>query len=422
MSKDPANIVEGLASVQLYICTVAKNCNLGLVSEDQLVKIRQGPFQVQFLGMNLETSSSSSKVHESTVEDSRSTQDRSFTNEHQWPILEHHYRPNGTSFCAAQPWRRNQPASLGPASDGTPVDTLILYAFSQSEGWREDNLFFWLAKGLVLRSRYHFVVVVSGEIDDSWARLLDRLAAAAPAFEWHRRPDRGRDACAWHAVLRGWIRLRRALAGFARYVILNASCRGPFLPAYYPHPWPEAFLSLLKGGVVLAGPSVFCACARPEPRPGHPCIATPQLHVQSYLLAFARAALPEVLTLLRAICAPTGGPAGEGGLHAWSFEMELTRRVAAAGGGVAALQYVWAGVDLRDAAEAAQVCADSVRPGDTGDPLHPAAYGGGDAHPLELVFFKTNRGVAEAALRRLTRDALATHPWAVPRHVLCGPE
>jgi hypothetical protein len=413
VSQDPTKLSEGPATAQVYICDEAHNCNFGFDSQEIMVVIRQNPFKVHFF---------ESATNFGSVD--RIMNNGSCLLEYQWPVLEDEQRLPRTSFCDVVAWREKPPAARKRRichKEGTTVDTLIIYAFSQSdEGWREDNFLFWLAKGLVLHDRYHFVVIVSGDLDDAWRQILDRIAAASPAFEWHSRRNYGRDACAWHAVLRGWICIRRALDTFARFVILNASCRGPFLPTYYRQPWPEAFLSLLTRGVVLAGPSVFCACARPEPSPGFPCIATPQLHVQSYLLAFSGAALGEVAELLRAICAPTG-EGGEGGLHAWSFEMDLTRRVVAAGGGVAALQYLWTGADLRDAAAAAQLCAFAVTPGGTGDTLHTNAYAGGDVHPLETVFFKTNRGVAEEALRRLTRAALAAPPRAVPRHVLCGP-
>ena len=46
------------------------------------------------------------------------------------------------------------------------------------------------------------------------------------------------------------------------------------------------------------------------------------------------------------------------------------------------------GVDFRDAARAMRQCQDA---GATDDPFFPGAYGGIDLHPLELVFFKTNR-------------------------------
>ncbi len=65
-------------------------------------------------------------------------------------------------------------------------------------------------------------------------------------------------------------------------------------------------------------------------------------------------------------------------------------------------------------------CREWAPMGTLSDPMIPGAYGWADAHPLELVFFKTNRGVAEEALAVHTRAALANAPWAVPAALLCG--
>ena len=214
-----------------------------------------------------------------------------------------------------------------------------LYAFSHADGWREDNLLFWLIRGLVPNSRYHFVLIVNGHVDDAWRRLLDRIAASLACFEWHQRPDAGRDVCAWHGVLSGSIRLLRPLASFLRFVLANASCRGPFIPAYYRRPWPEVFLSALNRDVALSGVTFHCDCQRSVPGS---CVSGPFQHIQSYLLAFHAHLLPLVLELQAQVC--------EGGERksAWWFELELTRGVLATGGGLAVTQAVWAGVDFRD--------------------------------------------------------------------------
>jgi hypothetical protein len=74
------------------------------------------------------------------------------------------------------------------------------------------------------------------------------------------------------------------------------------------------------------------------------------------------------------------------------------------------------GVDFRDGEAVLERCREWTTLG------FPGAYGGlgVDAYPLELVFFKTNRGVQEEALAVHTRAALANAPWAVPAALLCG--
>ncbi len=78
------------------------------------------------------------------------------------------------------------------------------------------------------------------------------------------------------------------------------------------------------------------------------------------------------------------------------------------------------GVDFRDGEAVLERCREWATLGTSTDPMFPGAYGGADAHPLELVFFKTNRGLQEEALAVHTRAALANAPWAVPAALLCG--
>ena len=294
------------------------------------------------------------------------------------------------------------------------VDTLVIFSFSHSDdGSREDNLFFWLTQGLVWRSRYHFILIMNGNIDQSWLRVLENIASSAVSFEWHQRPNRGKDVCAWHDVLRSKIRLRNRMKTFSRFILMSASCRGPFLPRSHREHWPEVFLSMLDAHTALAGASIHCGCQCAGERTV--CISPAErLHVQGHLLAFDLAALPLVLALQDGICAPGSGRNASG------FEGSLTQRVLANGSNVAVTQYLWAGVDLRDRGAAARMCAYAAPHGlHCGDPPHPPAYGGAAAHPLELVFLETARSVAPATLGALTRTVLATRAWAVPRGLVC---
>ena len=195
----------------------------------------------------------------------------------------------------------NQPVPVRGADMAGPPDpdTLILYAFSQSEGFREDNLFFLLAVGLPSDGRYHVVVVVNGALDHSWALLLDRVEQrSGGAFEWFRRRDCGRDICAWLSVLDGAQPLRHPLHRFRRFLLLNGSARGPFVPPAFRGPWPELFFSMLGRDVGLAGVTVNCHCDSNQ------CSQNVDgLHIQSYLLAFAHSAvLAATTSRMKTVC------------------------------------------------------------------------------------------------------------------------
>ena len=162
------------------------------------------------------------------------------------------------------------------------------------------------------------------------------------------------------------------------------------------------YLSLLSSETKLAGVTVHCKHHAME-----------ELHIQSYLLAFDRSTLDHILQQQTPVCPPPGTNATS---SAWDFELTLTNSVLLAGGNVAVTQFVWAGADFRDRDSVRRMCEDSVY----GDVLLPGAYSGVDVHPMELGFFKTNRGVTPEVLYLFTKMALVHTQGPVPRHVLCG--
>jgi hypothetical protein len=259
------------------------------------------------------------------------------------------------AHASALPRSRGAGQAAAAPVEASPPDTLILYSFSHSDGWREENLLFWIVRGLLpAPTRYHFVLVFNGDVDPSWRAMLDRVAARmAGSFEWLARPDRGRDVCAWHSVLAGELPVRPGLAGFRRFVLLNGSARGPFLPAFFAGPWPEVFLAPLDGGDVdLAGVTVSCNCRAVQPAcppdcdPAAAYVACDSLsglHVQSYLLAFARPALAAALRLQAAVCAGVRAddPPDAQADRVGAFEREFTQAVLVDGGNLAVTQHLW---------------------------------------------------------------------------------
>jgi hypothetical protein len=425
ISVNPSRLDQGRGIVQALLCDGEKNCSYDIVSPAVEISIYQNPFAVIyhddsifdtiFRPVQNEPAKGPVKsllrlidvmINASSKCELATPSAKNQTNKH----------PLCTRLGDFVPKRPNETTSTRHQIETEPVDTLILYAFAHSDGWREDNLLFWLIRGLVPDSRYHFVLIVNGHIEDSWRRLLDRLAASLACFEWHQRTDSGRDVCAWHSVLSGSIRLLRPLASFVRFVLANASCRGPFLPAYYRRPWPEVFLSALNHDVGLSGVTFHCDCqnAIVNGRREGACAIGLYAHVQSYLLAFGADLLPLVLDLQLQVCE------GDGRKSAWWFELELTRRVLAGGKGLAVRQAVWAGVDFRDAAGVRRICAtEAVPPGPDGNPVMAGQNAGVDLYPAEAVFFKTNTDAALSALRSYTRSAVMHLPWAAPFDSLC---
>ena len=268
-------------------------------------------------------------------------------------LLHHPLILRNSRIATTQHGRSEDPARA--RAEVSPPDTLILYSFSHSDGWREDNLLFWIARGLLPPpSRYYFVIVLNGDADPSWRAMLDRVEARmGGSLEWLARPDRGRDVCAWHSVLAGELRIRPGLAGFRRFVLLNSSVRGPFLPAFATGPWPEVFLAPLDGGDVnLSGVTINCNCRAVgadclphcDPVAAYVvCDSLRELHVQSYLLAFTRTALAAAVRLQGDVCAGVreDDPPSVQTNKVKVFERGFTQAVLMHGGNLAVTQHLW---------------------------------------------------------------------------------
>ena len=188
------------------------------------------------------------------------------------------------------------------------ADTLIIYAFAATEsgsGVWEDNLDFFLAQGLIADARYRFVVVCNGEVDEAWREKLDRVADWLPNFEWHQRADEGRDVGAWRAVLNGEVRVGVDVKLIQRFILMNSSIRGPFVPEYYSEGWPEAVLGLLHSrrcpDCQLAGLLVDCNCEIPSRCPDTQQLDNHRAALDEAMLAFESDLLPLVSSLLKEV-------------------------------------------------------------------------------------------------------------------------
>jgi len=188
------------------------------------------------------------------------------------------------------------------------ADTLILCVSAPSahqSGMWEDNLDFFLAQGLIADPRYRFLLVMNdhGRLDSAWTRKLDAVAAWAPNFEWLSWHG-SRDTDAWRALFNNELAssLGFDLARISRFLLINSSVRGPFVPPYFRLPWPEAFLGLLSEDCVLAGMTANCMCALIESEPEScrfDCSYTPgpseMIHIPTFLIAFHREPMLEIV-------------------------------------------------------------------------------------------------------------------------------
>lgn len=140
------------------------------------------------------------------------------------------------------------PPHMAAAHDvGRPDRPLILYAYAESANAR-SNLQFFLKKGL--HGRADFVFILNGEAPEA-AKLIPRKL---PNVRVVQRSNTCYDIGAFGEVLRSQIRVgggggeERGVQLWERYkkfITINASIRGPFLPTWSNECWSDAFLRKL---------------------------------------------------------------------------------------------------------------------------------------------------------------------------------
>ena len=307
-------------------------------------------------------------------------------------------------------------------SSQEPPRVLVVYTYADAP-WRERNLRYFLQHGVIPRISdgtsvdytfvlhgvgtpplhifrehgipYEVMVVTENRRRDVEGEVLSwgQDIANMPLVRIIVRDNVGYDFCASRMVLlNGWA----AKAGtYTRFILMNASVRGPFLPTYAlpALTWIDAFLDQLHGNVHMSGTTVNCLSSQRSGDTGE----FKALHLQSMVLGMDLDGLRAIAPYLQ--CYSTM-------IEAISYgEVGFTQAVLAAGHAVAALQGNWNGFQITKksltGSEVARRCA-AVSDDSGGDPSIPGVYLNGDIHPLEVLFIKTNRNFNEDFIERWT--------------------
>jgi hypothetical protein len=286
---------------------------------------------------------------------------------------------------------------------------IVFATFEKTEVYAA-NLAYFLEHGVLTppvvasHADLHFVIVVNGALTtETEARLhrgVETALASGIDVRLIRRDNSGFDFAAYHVGIEALYARPDVLPGLQYVVCINASTRGPFLPQYCYDAglrWVDLFTARLKArthghDLKLVGPTINVL-----KRGG-----TIQPHVQSYAFAIARDALDHVR---------------ERGIFGTAYtslhdvienqEIGLSASILAAGWNIGSFAREYAGIDFRPTHPRHRALCGFNGAADiyAGDTVFPGGRCfGRDCHPFELMFVKSNRGVA-----------------ATDIHVLCMP-
>lgn len=255
---------------------------------------------------------------------------------------------------------------------------LILYTYAESEEAR-PNFEFFLTKGL--HAAADFIFILNGETS-----VGDLIPTGLENVKVIERENKCFDLGGMGEVLRQDDLWKQ----YKRFITMNASVRGPFLPMYSSDCWSDIFLNRLSNTTKLVGTSINC-----QPTP----------HVQSMLWATDDVSMGILLNpdLAHSVGAEDhwgtlSDPIGMSFCHETFFEavhteLGSTRLIVSQGYEVDVLMTAYA-----PASSLADYCAN----GQFKDPLYDGMYYGSNIHPYETVFMKANREIDPILLEKMT--------------------
>lgn len=256
----------------------------------------------------------------------------------------------------------------------------MLYTYAESKTARE-NLKFFLEKGI--HDGADFIFIFNGETD------AISLVPVHPNIKVVQRENKCFDLGGMGEVLRKNELWKR----YKRFITMNASIKGPFLPRYASTAcWTDIFLGRVMDTVKLVGTTVNC-----QPSP----------HVQSMLWATDDIGMGILLDPALAYSVPqddhwgtVDDPVGLSFCHetmdaAVHTELGSTRLITSQGYAVDVLMTAF---ELSAGAGVEEYCKN----GQFEDILYDKKYYGTNIHPYETIFIKANRDIDPILLEKLS--------------------
>jgi hypothetical protein len=275
-------------------------------------------------------------------------------------------------------------------------NTLVFYHYFEKDHSYITNFFHFLRFGY--SPSVDYVVVIAGVHTIS----LPQFKNLTYIFTENKNNDYG-----------GYARALKTISNISSYdffLFVNSSVRGPFRPTYTGKHWTECFTDLLIGNVGLIGSTINIL---PAPSPFSKSYkdkyggTEPFSHVQTMAYGMPKSTL---IFLLESGFYDLTHTLGKNEIIR-DYEINLSQRIIAKGWNIRCLLGEYNAIDYREA-------HTEINPTSrNGDPSFGFAYFGRTAHPFEVIFVKTNRGMFTQ--KYLNRLAYTAHmQTAVPTELL----
>ncbi|EGX44276.1 hypothetical protein AOL_s00193g188 [Orbilia oligospora ATCC 24927] len=247
--------------------------------------------------------------------------------------------------------------SLAPIKDRP----LITYVYFETENARKNALFF-IRHGLHFEA--DFIFIINGESD-----IVDQIPVLSN-IKIIRRKNTCFDLGAHAEVLTD--NNNALINSYRRFILLNASIRGPFMPTWSRECWSDAYLAKVTEKNKLVGMTMNCNIDKGRMKV-----------LNSMIYATDRIGLNLILPVI-SHCFKNFGSA-----------VQAENR--------AAREVLNQGYDVEALMTAASSLPDYARQCTHGTVLRPNSYFGINLHPYETIFQKANRDIAPKMLDLMTK-------------------
>ncbi|TVY58015.1 hypothetical protein LSUE1_G010034 [Lachnellula suecica] len=263
---------------------------------------------------------------------------------------------------------------------------LILYAYYETENARK-NLEYFLAHGLHAAADFIFILNGDNHAED--------IIPTEPNIRFIHRENNCYDIGAFAEVLTKNDLYKK----YSKFITLNASIRGPFLPHWTQGCWSDMFLGKVTEEVKLVG--ITMNCEAPVPHIQSMIWATDRIGMETLLFPTEKQieTLKKILPRLKEgervpeIKNPGINSCPNEYWDAVAVEVYATPLIKAAGYKVDAMMTAYQASDKYE---------EECMRNDYQDVLYAGKYFGMDIHPYDTIFTKANRDGNVVALEKFT--------------------
>jgi len=273
------------------------------------------------------------------------------------------------------------------------MKTLVVYCTHNMN----QNVDFFLKHGHIQSDDIDFIICFNGLENYNIVKQLteERQNETNKNVKILVRSNIGLDFGAWSDVLLTEDDDKLLLyTKYDYFILLNNTCRGPFLPSYCVDNWASLFTNLINNEVKLVGPTINFYKGKP--------------HVQSYFLCTDKIGLELAINnniITKEINVIYNGINLSEHRHKDKFiqdyEIGFSKIIIENGYNIKCLLKGYDNLDYRKLLNQDKICFDYGIIID--DACYDKKYFGISFHPYEVIFYKANRHIANDVLEKYTK-------------------